>query len=728
MNWLRNISIAARMTIFTMVLSIMIAGTSLWAGVQMASSNGFKGGNALFWIAVVVTVLVAVLAATFLVRSVQRPLLSLLKGMQASHDHDTDGMVEASGKDLVAQVAALHNELVADRQASGVLARALANGDLNVAQLSAEAKDPVLQQLRIVAEKWHQFITELERMAKEHELGDIDVVMNASELSGIYRQMATSVNDLVQSHITIKKKAMACVAEFAKGNFAAELEKFPGKKAFINDNLELLRKNLIDVNSEIGRLIEASKAGQLSERADEKKFEGDWAVLMNGLNGLIGAIIEPVNEAALVLEEMSKGNLDVAVNGNYKGDHAKIKKSLNDTIQTLSAYVGEISEVLTEVANGNLDVAITREYRGDFTNIKTSLNHTVESMSGYINEISHVLGEIAEGNLQVQTSRDYVGDFEAIKTSLIKITEALSDTLTDIQQSADQVAMGAHQVSESAMVLSQGATEQASAVEELTATMEQISAQTKINSNNANQANELALTAKVQAERGNEHMSEMLNAMEEINESSTSISKIIKVIDEIAFQTNILALNAAVEAARAGQHGKGFAVVAEEVRNLAARSADAAKETTMLIESSMGKVADGSKIASETATALEQIVHGIADMANLVGGIADASNEQAAGITQVNQGIIQVSKVVQINSASSEEGAAASQELSSQAEVLKTMVGRFSLKDERKRAREEVTPDMLRVFDRMRSSKTSRSGRGSSGLALAIGGGDLGKY
>lgn len=281
--------------------------------------------------------------------------------------------------------------------------------------------------------------------------------------------------------------------------------------------------------------------------------------------------------------------------------------------------------------------------------------------------------------MNLAITADYKGDFVTIKDSLNHIITSLNEVLGDIAEAAEQVAMGSRQVSDGSQALSQGSTEQASAIEELTVSIADIADQTKQNAINANTANDLAETAKKYAERGDGQMKEMLSSMVEINDSSANISKIIKVIDDIAFQTNILALNAAVEAARAGQHGKGFAVVAEEVRNLAARSAAAAKDTTELIEGSVEKVQIGTKIANETAVALVEIVDGIDKAASLVSNIAESSNVQASGIAQVNKGLEQVSQVVQNNSATAEESAASSEELSGQAELLKSMVRQFKL-------------------------------------------------
>ena len=271
------------------------------------------------------------------------------------------------------------------------------------------------------------------------------------------------------------------------------------------------------------------------------------------------------------------------------------------------------------------------------------------------------------------------------------------------------------------VALSQGATEQASSIEELSASIEQVSSQTKTNAENANKANNLAEQAKNYAITGNTQMQGMLKAMDDINESSSNINKIIKVIDDIDFQTNILALNAAVEAARAGQYGKGFAVVAEEVRTLAGRSANAAKETTALIEDSIKKVVEGTRIAKETADALEKIVDQVKTVSDLVSDINSASNEQATAIAQIDQGIMQVSQVVQENSATSEQSAAASEELSGQAEVLRDLVGKFKLKRGIAKGNyfEELSPEILEMLKKISENRKAEEKQGDMQINAA---------
>ena len=472
----------------------------------------------------------------------------------------------------------------------------------------------------------------LERMSLNDFTGSVQ-----GSYSGIYSKIAESLNLLRESLVN----SISIIDHVSKGDLNdLETLKQAGKHSE-NDTLVptliMMMDTIKALVDETNMLSDAAVEGDLKLRGDAGKFSGEYAKVIDGVNHTLDAVTEPVQEALAVLKEMAEGNLNVMMQGEYQGEHAEIKNALNLTIDNLKRYVDEISTVLASISSGNLDIDI-------------------------------------KGN--------YTGDFNSIKESLINILASLNLVFLNINQASDQVAEGSKQVANGSQILSQGASEQASSVEQLTASIAEVSSITKNNAANAATANELAQAAMTNAEAGSKQMEEMLVAMEEINESSNNISRIIKVIDDIAFQTNILALNAAVEAARAGQHGKGFAVVAEEVRNLASRSAQAARETTEMISSSKEKSDRGTDIAKHTAAALVEIVNGIQKTAGLIAEISESSNEQATGISQINAGLNLVSEVIQSTAATAEESAASSEELSGQAELLKEMISKFNVKDE----------------------------------------------
>ncbi|GHV41173.1 hypothetical protein FACS189490_07570 [Clostridia bacterium] len=517
----------------------------------------------------------------------------------------------------------------ADRIAEGYLDTIIVSNRRDEVGELAKSFDSVVNVFRVIQR-------EVDKFSKTAELdGNLDAKIDETKFKRDYRLFAGEINEAFGSFSNDIDVVADALRNYAQGNFNFSVKRFAGKKSVLNETLDALKNNLNAVKSDVLMLTAHAADGDLSQHVKAEKYEGDWRELADSLNVLTEKVSEPINEVVRVMREMANGQLNIAFEGVYKGDYKELKNSVNSTIKLIHGYMEEISSILTAMSREDLTVEITRDYLGDFIPIKDSLN---------------------------------------------LISKTFNDIITEINISAEQVAAGARLISESSMTLAAGASVQAGSVDQMTGTIETINKRTVKNADNAENANKLALSARERADAGNAEMQKMLESMSEISDATRDISKIIKVIEEIASQTNLLALNAAVEAAHAGIHGKGFTVVADQVGNLAGRSKEAARQTNVLIEGTVGKVAHGMQIANQTAEALNAMVSQIVEISGLISEVAASSVEQAEAISTVNEGILQISTVTQTNSATSEEEASSSQELSSQAEVLNSMVSRFTLR------------------------------------------------
>ncbi len=475
----------------------------------------------------------------------------------------------------------------------------------------------------------------------------------------------------------LQRKAEGASA-IAKGDLSHEFQVLSDQDE-LGKSMQTMRAALQTMQTQLAATIEAQKAGDIENRCAADNLEGAYADLLRGVNDALDAVTLPVVEGLGILGEYAEGNLS-RVMRTLPGKQIILTHSLQKVRDNLQNLISDASRLASATADGDLKVRVDETgYQGGYRDIIQGMNRSLDAIAEPISEAAQVLHAMAQNDLTRRMTGDYRGDYTLIKEAINRSLDAFNEILAQVNNTVEQVRAGADDVSESSQTLSQTTTQQASTLEEIGASMTEIGGQTKTNADNAQTASKLVTQASEAATRGNRHMAGMLEAMGAINTSSDEISRIIKVIDEIAFQTNLLALNAAVEAARAGVHGKGFAVVADEVRNLAQRSAQAARETTELIEGSRANVQHGAEISQETADALQDIVSRIQETTDLVNQIASASDEQAQGIDQINDSLTQADNVTQSNATTAEESAAASEALAHQADQLQKMLQRFTL-------------------------------------------------
>ena len=493
----------------------------------------------------------------------------------------------------------------------------------------------------------------------------------------VYRSISNTDSEIVKEAITDARNCAAIIQEqlpVVKAHFLGDQQ--------IIDRLDAVLAKLAPMREHVLTLASENQKAEAAEYMEHNNIIAiqEAQVELNSLiesgnkkgENLVSGLRE--KQAMAVFTVIILGGISVAVSvvfGVY-------------ITHGITQPVTELEQAARAMAKGEFStVRVAYDSRDELGSLAGDIRSMVKTLTDVIQNETYILNEMAEGNFSVHSERDeyYIGEFEQLLRAMKKINRGLSELLLQISQSADNVAASSEQVSSGSQNLAQGTTEQAASVEELTGMMSEISDQAYRNSRDAQEASEKAQMVKENATESSRSMQEMVKAMAEISGKSDEIRKIVKTIEDFSFQTNILALNAAVEAARAGDRGKGFSVVANEVRSLANQSSAASKSTAALIQSSLQAVENGRKIANETDNALAEVVSGIDNVSELLFHITDASSKQFDANRQVTENINLISEVVQTNSATAEECAAASEELASQAQLLKELVSHFKLAD-----------------------------------------------
>ncbi|MDI1299719.1 methyl-accepting chemotaxis protein [Methylotenera sp.] len=619
----------------------------------------------------------------------------------------------------------LRKQLGGEPDEVAAIAKNIAEGDLNRhIEIQSGNSGSLMEAMHTMQQTLKAVIEEQSAMSLENKAGNIKATINTDKFLGSYKAMAENINEMAGNQADVMRKVTACISEFANGNFEAPLERFPGQRVFINDGVELLRSNIKTFIADMDYMSKEHDAGDVDVVIDEDKYKGAYAEMAHGVNTMVGGHVQEKNQMIQLIRALGDGDFEVKMQ-QFPGKKAEINKNLDRLNGKLKGIVDSVKWVTAEHEQGNIDMSLhAHMFKGGFSEIAASVNKIVggqleltekalacvkefgegnfdaplETFPGKkvfvneaieqvrtnlkaLNEDAQMLADAArEGRVMVRANTDrHLGDYRKIVIGMNETLEMIVKPIVTVKQSAEAINTAAKEIAQGNADLSRRTEDQAASLERTASSMDQLSSTVKQNADNAKQANQLAIAASGVAVKGGDAVGDVVSTMSAINSSAKKIEDIISVIDGIAFQTNILALNAAVEAARAGEQGRGFAVVAAEVRNLAQRSAGAAKEIKELISDSVSKTAEGTRQVEMAGETMKEIVSSVKRVTDIIGEIAAASTEQSTGIAQINEAIMKMDDVTQQNTALVEEAAAAAESLMEQSEEMTAVVSVFQL-------------------------------------------------
>ncbi len=497
--------------------------------------------------------------------------------------------------------------------------------------------------------------------------GKLSTRADAGNHQGDYRKIVEGVNDTLNAVIGPLNVAADYVDRIAKGAIPPKItDSYNGDFNTIKNNLNNCIEAISNMVAEAAALEQAAIEGRLSTRADAQQYQGDYRKIVQGVNNTLDAVIGPLNVAADYVDRIAKGAIPPKITDSYNGDFNVIKNNLNTCIDAVNALVADANMLSQAAVEGRLQTrADASKHSGDYQKIVQGVNDTLDGVILPLNEAVDVIMGLEQGDLTRTIDGNYKGNLGEFKETVNNTISKLSKTISEVINAAGQLGNAAEQISATSQSLSQSSSEQAASVEETSASVEQMAASISQNAENAKITDGMAGKAAKEANEGGVAVKQTVAAMKDIAAK-------IGIIDDIAYQTNMLALNAAIEAARAGDHGKGFAVVAAEVRKLAERSQVAAQEISELAENSV-------KTAEIAGKLLDEIVPSIAKTSDLVQEIAAASQEQSAGVNQVNTAMNQMNQITQQNASASEELAATAEQMTSQTEQLQGLMSFFKI-------------------------------------------------